>query len=463
MSNIEPISGELDLIGAYEFIPDSIDGPHGIHGRIRFSSSIRPDQCDFPSFLEVQAPNWEAGTLQVTLTAGEKTQESIRFVKDADEAFLPILSGPAYFAVKRTLNGHIENALHTIQQHYGSRSSWDFRNDCRDTLCFKSYADILDALAGHSNDFAHAQFRSGIGYFAKRICDSGPQTIASFETLSERVRYWNKKEQLKDVLLPEVIGEKLGRTWYREDFGGERKDFVAIDFDPVTFDPEWQTLAPACWMAHLILSEGIESARAFVRDRPVPRTSTYHKLKQQARAADKDRGPAWGAVTAITQEQDSDDFRFDGFNYLKHTADEYHGKAKFRPLLYAGAKELAPDNLPSHLYQKLDCRREIAIGHNWRRDGAYEREKAAFERAKEIARGSTEQAYEFDAFHFVDAEASLTHATAKTQSNPEPTLYETGIRNIQAIYTRYDVPEAKIERAIEFLTESKQEDLGSHS
>ena len=382
---MEPITGELDIMGRYEFITESTDGPNGISGSVRFSQPIQPDEFDVPSFLEVQAKDWETGTLEVTLTAGEKTQDSIRLVKDDTEAFLPILSGPAYFAVKCSLNGNIEEALNTVQQHYGSRWAWEFRSNCRDTLCFKAYADILDAFAERSGGFEYAQFRSGIGYFAKRICDDGPQGISSFETLTERISYWNEKEQLKDVSLPEIIGEKLGRTWYREEFGDERNELDVIGFDSVTFDPEWETVVPACWIAHLVHSEGIEAARAYVHRRPVPRAEAYDKLKQKARTADNDRGSAWGAVVAITQEAESDDFRFDSFNYLKHTADEYHGKAKFGPLLYAGAKKLAPDHLPSHVHQEVEFKRQNAVGHNWRRDGANEQEKAAFERAKEIA------------------------------------------------------------------------------
>lgn len=456
---MESISGELDLVGRYKFLPKSIEDTHKIHGNIWFSQPTQPDECDVPSFLKIQEPNWEAGTLQVTLTAGEKTQDSIRLVKNDVEAFLPVLSGPAYFAVEHTLNGNTEKALKTVQQHYGSRWAWEFRNNCRDTLCFKAYADVLNELAKRSDDFSHAQFRSGISYFAKRICDDGPQGISSFDSLKERIRYWNEKEQLKYVSLPEVIGEKIGRTWYREEFGGERDELVAIGFDPVTFDSEWETVVPACWIAHLVLSEGVEAARAFVANRPVSRTDTYEELKQKARAEDNNRGPAWGAVVAITLKVESDDFRFDGFNYLKHTADEYRGKGKFRPLLYAGAKELAPDHLPSHLHQELEFKREVAIGHNWRRDGANKLEQAAFERAKEIARGITNQAYEFNSFHFVDAESSLTHATAKTKSDieAEAELYKIGIRNIRTVGEQDDVPEWKIQQAIEFLRERKQE------
>jgi len=456
---MEPISGELDILGEYEFIPESINGPSKTHGSIEFSEPTQPDEYDVPSFLDIQGQDWKAGTLQVTLISGEKTQDSIRLVKDDTEDSLPVLSGPAYFAVDHSLSGDIEEVLNTVQQHYGSRWAWEFRNNCRDTLCFEAYANVLNELAKTSDKFGYAQFRSGIGYFAKRICDGGPQGISSFETLTERIRYWDTKEQLKEVSLPEAVGEKLGRTWYREEFGEERNELVAIGFDPVTFDSEWETVVPACWTAHLVLSEGIEAAKAFINNRPIPRTGTYDELKQSAKAADDGRGPAWGAVVSITQEAESDDFCFDSFNYLKHTADEYYGKAKFRALLYAGAKELAPDDLPPHLHQKLEFKQEISIGHNWRRDAALKKEKAAFERAKEIARGSTSQQYEFKPFYFVGAEASLTHATAKIKSDSESEteVYDIGIQNIKNVDERYNVPEWKIQENIEFLTTRKRE------
>jgi len=328
------------------------------------------------------------------------------------------------------LSGDIETALETLQQHYGSKWAWEFRDDCRDTLQFNIYTDLLDTLTKSSDHVSHTQFRSGISYFAKRICDDGPQGISSFEILKERISYWNQKEQLKEVSLPEVIGEKLGRNWYRDEFGGEREKLATIGFNPVTFDPEWKTVVPACWIAHLTLSDGIEAARSFVRNRPVSHTLAYDELKQKAHSADNDRGPAWGAVVAITQEAESDDFRYDGFNYLKQTADEYRGKAKFVPLLYAGAERLAPEHLPSNLYQELEFKQEIAVGHNWRRDWAKKQEKAAFERAKHIARGSADQAYEFNPFYFVGAEKSLTHATAKIESDPEIRIefYESGYK-----------------------------------
>jgi len=357
------------------------------------------------------------------------------------------------------LSGNTEEILNTVAQHYGSGWGWEFRSDCRDTLCFNAYADVLNEFVKISDKLEYAQFRSGIGYFAKRICDGGPQGISSFETLTERISYWNTKEQLKEVSLPEAVGEKLGRTWYREEFGDERNDLVAIGFDPITFDSEWQTVVPACWTAHLVLSEGIEAAKAFIKNRPMLRTGTYDELKQSAKAADDHRGSAWGAVVSITQEAESNDFCFDSFNYLKHTADEYHGKAKFQALLYAAAKELAPDDLPPHLHQELEIKQEISIGHNWRRDGAAKREKAAFERAKEIARGSTTQQYEFKPFYFVDAEASLTHATAKAKpdSESENKFYNMGIQNIKNIDKQYNVPGWKVHKCIEFLTERKRD------
>jgi len=69
---MRPIAGESELGGGYEFVPKSIEKPNEVHGSIQFTQPFQPDEYDVPSFLEVHAQDWEAGVLQVALTAGEK-------------------------------------------------------------------------------------------------------------------------------------------------------------------------------------------------------------------------------------------------------------------------------------------------------------------------------------------------------------------------------------------------------
>lgn len=453
-----PISGQLGDVCSYEFCPsDGVDSER-IRGKVCFTPAVSPDHVAYPEFVEVKDEDWDKSELQLVVTAGEKTKESIHIRIDGETFLLRVLSAPAYFAVEQTLRGNVGEALPVIQRTYTRRWAWQFRNDCRDALSFEAFADVLDTLAAESTEFSHTQFRSGIGYFAKRIGDTIPQGISSFETLQQRVRYWNETENLITVSVAEVIGEKLGRDWYRADFGSERSELRRIGFDPLTYDPEWQSVVPACWIAHLILTEGIAAARTYVRNRPLAEPGSYDDLKAAARNANQDSGVAWGAVVAQTLEQPDDDFRYDVFNYLNQMSKEYRGKAKFQPFLYAAALEIAPDHLPPNIHQEVEWNREISIGHNWRRDGAWERAQEAFTAAKEIARGSANRAYDFNAFLFVEAEASLTHATAKLGSPADAVeMYQAGIRSIRRVADNFDVPDWKVEDQVSFLRDQLEE------
>lgn len=453
-----PISGQLGDVSTYEFCPSKVDDPESVRGTLCFTPAVSPDHVEYPEFVEVSDEDWDDGQLQIVVTAGEKTRGSIRIRIDGEKSFLRMLSAPAYFAVEQTLRGNVGEALSVIQRTYSRRWAWEFRNNCRDTLSFEAFADVLDALTSESTDFSHTQFRSGIGYFAKRIGDTIPQGIYSFNELQQRIRYWNATENLITVSVPEVVGEKLGRDWYRSEFGSERDELRRIGFDPLEYDPEWQTVVPACWIAHLILTEGIAAARTYVRNRPATDARSYDELKAEARNANQDSGVAWGAVVAQTLGQPNDDLRFDTFNYLNQTSEEYRGKAKFQPFLYAAALEIAPDHMPPHVLQNVEFNRELSTGHNWRRDGAWQRAQKAFAAAKEIARGSTNDEYQFNAFLFVEAEASLAHATAQLRSPTEATeMYQAGIRSIQRVNNNFEVPDWKVKDDIGFLREQSNE------
>lgn len=450
---MQPISGRCGEDGPYRFVPELVQSPQRIEGTIHFSPEAQSINSDYPAFTEVLDENWETGEIKIALTDNDTTADSIEITTDDEHYHIPLLSAPAYYAVTQVLDSDIDGALTTIQRHYDSRWSWEFRNNCRDTLSFEAYVEIFNSLSGHSDEFRYTQFRSGIGYFAKRIKDTGPQGISSFETLKSRVSRWNESENLKSVSIPEVIGEKLGRNWYRSGLESERTDLLDIGFQPEDFDSEWESVAPACWIAHLVLSEGIEEAANYVRDRPVTGSGSYEELKENASNADKNAGSAWGSVVSRTLQQDTPDFRFDAFNYLKHTADGYRGKAKFQPLLYDGAKRLMPEYLPDHVKQEIEFRREISIGHNWRRDTEFTLEKEAFEKAKQIARGNSKSEYDFNAFLFVDAEKSLAHVTAKSCSDEERSIkiYESAINHIQRIGDSHDVPDWRIQNMTDFL------------
>lgn len=461
------IAGELHNGVRYEFTPTDIEGPEHITGEIRLSPPVEPDEIDARGFVEIPDADWRAGVVEVRLKAGEKTKESIGVTFDGQTSYLRLLSGPAYYAVHRARSADPETAKEVLEQYYpNGRAEWGFRNDCRDTIQFEAFVEVLDTLAASSGEFSHVQFRSGLGYFAKRIREDVLQGIHSFETLQTRIRRWNATENLKRVSVSEVLGEKLGREWYRSGLGTERQELRQIGFDPTTDDPGWKTVVPACWLSHVVLTEGVEAGKDYVRDRPVPVDDDYGAVKSAAYDANfGKRGPAWGNVVAMSVRPTNDDFRYDAYWYLRWTGEEYRGKAKFSPLLFAGAAEVAPDHLPAHLQQKVDFEEQYSTGHAWRRDSAFEREAAAFGAAKAIASGETETEYEFEPELAIKAEASLAHAEAKVlgsdgKHDERLSRYGRAIDDISNVSEKYDVHENLLDNEISFL-ETRMREVSS--
>lgn len=456
---MNPISGELAGKLRFRFEENGTPTPDRVEGIFHFPEAPEFSVVSLPSFVESRKIDAQAGRIQVILEAAEGGKDSLRIEVQEREYRIPVVSASVYYSIWKVLTADPDEALQTLSEIYsGSNWAWDFRDACRDVLCFDAYVRVLNTLAGASSDFEHTQFRSGESYFAKRVKDSIPQGIHSFSTLEKRVSKWNNAENLREISIDEVISEKLGRNWYRDGFENERNDLLDIDFEPTSYDPGWKSLAPASWIAHLVLSEGIDQAREFTDQRPVAGSKSYDDLKQSAKSVDSDKAPAWAKVVSRTTEVKNNDFRYDAFNYLFHAAKEYRGKGKFSPMIWAAAAELKPSHLPSYLHQEAKCNEQISIGHNWRRDSDSELAKEAFERAKYIARGLSEESHDFDVRWFVEAESSLIHETAKLESDPKTKaqIYTNGIKKLERLAQEYDVRDYVFDNNIEFLKSQRE-------
>lgn len=445
----------------YVFVPDSADNPDKIDGQIQFSSNINPAEIETKAFIEITDIDWDTNTIDIRLTAGEKTTESIHFNFSDEVYYLRLLSAPAYYAVEKVLEGDPTTAIQVIKKHYKNDFAWEFRTDCRKTINFESFIQILNVLAEfQSEDFSHVQFRSALGYFSNRILEDTPQGIHSYNTLQKRVQHWNDTKNLKQVRMAEVLGQKLGETQYRSGLSTEREELREIGFDPVQYDQEWETIVPACWIAHLLLTEGEHLTKSYIQNRPIPKQGSYDDIELAAKNADfGDRMSAWGNVVSLTILPENDDFAYDTFNYLKWAGQEYRGKGKFQPMLFAAAEEVYPHFLPDSVKQEVQFHKQVSIGHAWRRDSMNEYEAEAFNKARVIATGESSPKYEFRPRYVVDAEASLANAEVKLldSNNEEVARYEEAIANIERISQQHDLPKNIAEKEIGFLKERKNE------
>lgn len=452
------IGGEIHGLH-YELLTNQARDSDHVEATLVLSDEVSINRGRLPDFIESIEQAKQSREIELTMGTADQTKGSLLVYRDGEELFLPLLSAPVYRAVGKVIDGRVSDALDVLRSQYGpARLGWEFRNDCRDTLSFDAFVRVLNELAIAGDEFSHVQFRSRLGYFAKRIGEGTPQGIHSFEILEERVDAWNQMENLDRVELSEVLSERLCRRWFRDGFGGEREALEKIGFDPTTFDPDWETTLPASWIAHLVMTDSIGAAEDYVRERPTPDRRSYANLKSAAYNADYgERGPAWGAVVSLAVDPRNDDFRFDGYQYLRWTAEEYRGKGKIPPLLFAAARELAPAHLKGDQHQRLEFNEKMSIGHAWRRDGAFEQEQEAFEEALAIAEGETRNNYPYSPSLVVKATSSLAHARARDTDNVEAAQrqYDSAIKTIKELETEHDVDSRLMKRQLEFLTEER--------
>ncbi len=472
------IAGEHADGREYEFVHSSVS-PTRVVGELRFSPAVQPDTVETPEFIIITESDWDSGTAEVCISTGERTQGTIHLeVPDSSSISnrgieswkVQILSAPVYYAVVQICRENVTAASDILTQQYNPDAiGWEFRGDCRDTLCFDAFVDVLDNLAGNdiAGMFGHVQFRSAITYFAKRLCDKPPQGIYSFDQLQRRLQQWNGALNLKPLTVPEVLGDKLGRQWYRGELSTERDDLRTIGFDPGAYDETWETVVPACWIGHAVLTDGVDAAKAYVRNRPVPCTGQYNILKTQANEAGRgDRGPAWAAVLARAVTAPDGEFRHDAYWYLRLTGKDYRGKGKFKPMLFAGATALAPKDMPAFQVQRTEFEEEYATGHVWRYDQALRKEAEAFRAAKRIAEGETNNLYDVIPWMVAKAEGNLAHAEAKIADRAgQPAefvgRYEQGIAEITQLAHEYDLAASNVDGYLQFLQE-KRADAKQH-
>lgn len=427
--------------------------PEVVAGTLRFDTPVQVVDSEVPEFVEVEKPV-SGRAVRIRLLEGDDSRGEIVVEADDEEFAVSLPSAPTYTAVKRAIDGDASGALELIDQNYsGYRYGWGFREACKHTICYEAFVTVLDALAGVSDDFSHIQYRSCHGYFAKRIGDTSIQGVHSITDLVERIEKWNGAENLRDVTPETVLAERLGRRWYRDEHGGERETLRSIGADPVEFDHKMGTVFPATWMAHLIVTEGIEAASEYADKFPTPSGIAYDDLKRHASDASYDScAEEWGRVVSFAASRRSGNVRFGMCQYLKCAAFESRDKTRIEPMLYAAALEAAPDEVGPDQLQRLEAQRAISTGHIWRRDSAVEYERRAFSRAVEVSKGGGRSEYTPDPEKFVEALSSLAHSLARDKEDEASRqCYRDAIQMIERCVEETDLGEQSVEDDIEFL------------
>lgn len=459
---MDVIGGELGRNIRYRFVPESVDDPDTVFGELVITPELELAEIDTPDFVTIVDDDWSDCEISLRLETGEKMSGNLHLSIIGDEYFVPILSASGLFAVIKAEQGLPEIADQTIKDQYDStRYAWEFRQDCRDTLRFGTFIEVMDSLAGHSDQFDRIMYRSATGYFANRILDPGPQNIKSFEVLKDRIDAWNEKERFPPVSVDDIIAEYLGRGWIHGYLSSERDKLKSIGVDPIDdFQPG--SIGLAGWIAHILLTEGEYAAKEFIQELPIPVEKSYSELESDAFDHDEDRWKGWEPVIPVTARRKEEEFHHDVYQYLRFAGLDYRGNAKISPLLHAGAAVLTGP-LPFYFQQRVKFQEQISLGHEYRHDVNWDAAKTAFQRAELIATGQAAQKYSFDAPKAAEAKASLAHAEANLlakdgNKKAVEQKYDSAIEELQGIRDRYGI---SVSRDISFLQEQREELLST--
>ncbi|MFA9427352.1 tetratricopeptide repeat protein [Natronorubrum sp. A-ect3] len=406
------IDGDLRRDINYSFHPKEVDSPDSILGDLKLGISLETAEITSPAFVEIHDEKLEKGEITLELKGADNTQGQIQIDTLGEYFRVPLLSGPVYFAVTKANQGEIEVAHDLIQSVYDTtKVEWEFREDCRDTISFDVFLNVMDQLAGHSHHYERILYRSATGYFAKRIDDRGPQQIRLFDVLSERVKKWNQSDQTESIGVDDVLAEYLGRNYVHDYLSNERDSLQGLGFDPIEYDPSWDSIVTAGWIAHLLLTDSEETVREFIRNRPIPKTGSYTDVKNDAKNSNWNRWRAWGNVLPLTVTEAEEEFHYDIYQYLRFAGKDYRGNGKICTLLYAAAAQLTGP-LPAFFHQRIRFQELVSLGHDYRRDKNWEDARSAFQNAVTIASGKNVSSYDCDARKVAQATKSLRHTEA---------------------------------------------------
>ncbi|MCL9812605.1 hypothetical protein [Natranaeroarchaeum aerophilus] len=426
-------------------------------GELRFDNLPDPLEINSPPFCTIEQVDNQEGKITIKLEKGGKMRGNISIQTIGKSYHISLFSAPAYFAVISAIDGRGEQAIDVLNRYYGdSRLEWEFRTACRATLQYEAFITTMDELAEYSGQFENVMYRSATGYFAKRIDDRGPQGINSYQMLKDRVDQWNRAENLTQISINDILAEYLGRGWIHNYLTNERERLQDIGFNPTSYDPSWNTIVPASWIAHLLLTEGEDAARDYIKNRLVPHETSYGKLSEKANNANEDRWKSWGDVVAVTGSEAEENFHYATYQYLRFAGTDYHGNAKINPMLYSAATTLTGP-LPEFFHQRIRFEEQISLGHEYRRDKNWQAAQEAFQNAKVIATGESVGSYDFDRRKVAQAKKSLGHieATVLAIDNDIEAAIEKYQTTISDLRRLENDPDVRVQQYIDFLEQER--------
>lgn len=236
--------------------------------------------------------------------------------------------------------------------------------------------------------------------------------------------------------------------------GGETNAMLeSLGYEQTELEQRDDGLLFACYLAHLVCTEGLYAAEGYAMERRYHLIGQYARRKADAKqAAFDDRGKAWRRlICAAARQHAPDEFAYVLANALYWTGRTTRTDSWMESVLFNGAERVAEDIGVEFLATHARYNHALTVGHAQRSNNNYRIALTQFERAKTIA-SIADSLHEWRPLYnsaIVDADAALE------AGNPERAV-ELLNDALDQLLT-YDIPTERCNEIVHHLAGQKQE------
>jgi hypothetical protein len=308
--------------------------------------------------------------------------------------------------------------------------------------------ETLGQVNGYTSGYLHAYrydlVRGALVSPTGLSVDSGAEVEALVDTLDD-------VDTIGTVDLVGVLADVMATA-----VPTERQIQALLDdlgYDLQTVERRGDDLVFLCYLAQLVLSDGIRSAEGHVMRRRYHLDGNYERRKKEAQNASyHDRGRAWRRLVCASARRSLDEFAYVLANALYWSGEVARTDSRMDELLLEAAAVVAGDLGVDEIAGRAQYERWLSRGHRLRSQKCYPVSRTMFRRAVDIA----------DEYDFLPAwEPIYNEANVHAAQLSNEGCHEEAVEVLDTALAQlfeYDIHEAKLNHIVHHIEGQKLEE-----
>jgi hypothetical protein len=318
----------------------------------------------------------------VTVSTPSDTQLERLFVRSSSRRIVLYLpSGRLLDACRQAVDGDQEAAA-TVIETFGAPVRIPLV--CGSFLGVQDTIRLLETIGRtdrHAQSLLHS-YRYAIARSA--VVASSGWTVDTYRELAALVGGLDDIEEIGAVSLIETLADIMATV--HGSMADTEQLLESFEFEIRELRKDEAGLFTSCYLAQLVVAEGIRAAEDYEPSVDLPQATDYERRKRGVlRAEYGQRGSAWRSLLIAAQQQSTDEFEYVLANALYWTAEESRSDSRMAELLYRGAQIVADDIGLTKVEILSRSKRHIAAGHRLRSAHCFEPSMQRFDAAWSLA------------------------------------------------------------------------------